>query len=135
MLSAILYSSITAVLNGRELVNAQKQVTLTAEHIFSQLSTDLVARESIALEQEKKAGATSAQAPTPNPTGGFAGFAVRKFLESKNQKKQNANADSIRFATHSFPITVVSEVRTFGIVEVFYHLEELPLFAIGELKH
>lgn len=124
ILATILYSSITAVLNGRELVSAQKNITLTAEHIFSQLSSDLVARETIPLEKEKPGQSTTTS--TPTPTSGFAGFGVRRYMAAKNEKKQSANFDSLRFVTHSLPVTVVSEARNFGLVEVLYRLEEIP---------
>lgn len=117
MLSAILYSSLTAVLNGRELVTAKREVTLVAEHIFSQLTTDLTARESIPLERDD----------TPQAGGSaFRGFGVKRYMASKNASKQNAAADSLVFVTHSFPISVVSQAQNFGMVEVQYRIEELP---------
>ena len=131
LMSTILYSSLSAVLNGRELVSARKKVMLTAEHIFSQLSSDLAARESITLDESSTQNSTqntTQNSTNANPTlaSGFSGFGVRKFMSCEDSTISNASADTLNFVTHSFPITVVSEVRNFGLIEVLYKLEELP---------
>ena len=123
LMSTILYSSLSAVLNGRELVSARKKVMLTAEHIFSQLGSDLAAREAITLDESSTQNSTNTN---PTLASGFSGFGVRKFMSAEDATKSEAAADTLKFVTHSFPITVVSKVRNFGLIEVLYKLEELP---------
>jgi prepilin-type N-terminal cleavage/methylation domain-containing protein len=125
ILSAILYGSITAVLSGRELVTAQRQIALSAQQILDQFSKDLVSREAIPLEKEKN-GSSQQGSQEPTPQSGFSGFGVRRYFESTNQSKSEQPTDSLRLVTQGVPNAVLSERRNFGVIEVAYRIEELP---------
>lgn len=130
LLATILYSSITAVLNGREVVSAQRQVTLVAQFVLDTLGRDLVAREAIPLEVNDPSQST--------PQGGstFAGFGQRKFLLAENASDNEQATDSLRLVTQSQSSSILREKRNFGMLEVHYRLEKPPRDSvrIGSLR-
>jgi prepilin-type N-terminal cleavage/methylation domain-containing protein len=113
VLSAILYSTITAILSSRAMVNTEREITRTAQHVLERMSKELIARVVSPLSP-RGFGSEYSDAPVRG----------RIYFLGVNKGSGKDGADIVRFVTsHGSPAQVGGN-ENYGLVEVEYRLDE-----------
>ena len=125
LLAAILYGTITGILQGRAIIESERQTQQIAQYVFERMGRELAGRSLTGLsEPSDKQQSTTQQTSPFAGLGQQTGGSGRSYFVGSNAKESSSDRDRMRFVSANGSQQLFGKLPNYGLVELDYRLEE-----------